>query len=156
MNSKRWLKTFYAFKFFRSLFKRAHLVIVGQSSYLISCYWRFYFCTPIFYRRVWSMNATPPDSPPPPHLEKCLVSLFNLQNESLDLSHLKALLTFCYCSIPRQEPLWCFCQAWERSWLCWSNFRIIKDSVRKAQTGTQFESVIISYLLRRKLSSSKG
>ena len=133
------------------------MIIVGQSSYLTSCYWRFYFCTPIFYRRVWSMNSTPWQFPPPVFGKfKWLVSLFNLHNESLDLSHLKALLTFCYCSTPRQEPFWCFCQAWERSWLCWINFRIIKDSVRKAQTGTQFESVIISYLLRRKLSSSKG
>ena len=77
MNSKEWLKTFYAFKVFslnvlkfdlyllkQSIFRvlkrdleRAYLMIVGQSSYFTSCYWHFNLCTPIFYQLVWSMNS---------------------------------------------------------------------------------------------------
>ena len=150
MNSKRWLKIFYSFKFFRSLF--SSLICIYKNRAFPKFVFNLLLLTFLFlYTHLLPArlkhDCHPPDISLPP--------LFNLHNESLDLSHLK-LFFFCYCSTPRQEPFWCFCQAWERSWLCWINFRIIKDSVRKAQTGTQFESVIISYLLRRKLSSSKG
>ena len=71
------MKTFYAFRFFRSMFskfdlhllkqsilralkrdlERAYLMIVGRSWYFPSCYRRFNLCTAIFYRRVRSMNS---------------------------------------------------------------------------------------------------
>ena len=77
LNSKEWLKTFYAFKFFslkvlkfdlylskqsisralKRALKRAYLMIVGQSLHFTSCYWRCNLCTAIFHRRVWSMNS---------------------------------------------------------------------------------------------------
>ena len=37
--------------------ERAYLMIVGQSSRFIPCYWRFNLCTTIFYRRMWSVNS---------------------------------------------------------------------------------------------------
>ena len=39
-------------------------------------------------------------------------------------------------STPRLAQFWCFFLAWERSWLCWNNFKTTRHSVQKILTGS--------------------
>ena len=39
-------------------------------------------------------------------------------------------------STPRLAQFWCFFMAWERSWLCWNNFKTTRHSVQKILTGS--------------------